>query len=155
MLLTRAVDRLTMLRRFLNGGQEIRVAHGLHHRQSDADAGWREHLHSPIRPLRTAISGDGNHRLLHAVQDGFQFTAAVLHLLEAGLELTRGGVQRSCYATDFVILVFGQRRAEKSPSAIFPAKERIRPRRSLTLLDAQADSRIAMKQASAEANTSE
>ena len=33
-------DQLVVLRRLLNGGQKIRVAHGLHHRLAQADAGW-------------------------------------------------------------------------------------------------------------------
>jgi hypothetical protein len=57
---------------------------------------------SPIGPLHPALAVHRNHRLLHAIQQGFQLVATGLQGFEIFLQLFCGNVQRMRYGADFI-----------------------------------------------------
>ena len=87
----------------MQGGEEIRIAHGLHYWCLQPDVLWDQAFHTSICPLHTAIGGDCDDRILHGVQKGFQLALALLNGGETVFQATRSFIESGCDLPDFVI----------------------------------------------------
>ena len=79
MVFERARPDYLVARRFLNGGEKVRVAHAVDQRRIQARSMQQQTVHAPIRPLHTPIGIDRNHSVLHAVEQSFQLALAGLN----------------------------------------------------------------------------
>ena len=94
----------------MDGGQDIGVAAGFHHRRTQTNAGAHQALHASVHPERPAIGSDRDYGFLHAVEQRLQQLAAVLDVGKALFEFARGAVQGLGDQGQLVMGAFGDAR---------------------------------------------
>ena len=130
----RAEVTTCVARRFLNRGQKIRVANAVDQRRIQPRSAVQQPVHAAIGPLHASVDIDRNHRVLHAVEQRFQFALAGLHARKAFFDAARRLIQRRRHLADLVRRS-GRDSAVRSPAATRSANSTIRCRRRPTYCD--------------------
>ena len=91
-----------VVRGFLDGGEKIGIAHAINQRRVQPGRAKQKTVHAAIRPLHTPIGADGDHGVLHAVEERLELILAGLHADKVFFDAPRRAVECSGNLPDFI-----------------------------------------------------
>ena len=90
------------VRGFLHCRQEIGIAHAIDERRIQPRRAQQKAVHAAIRPLHTPVGSNGDHGVLHAVEERFEFILAGLQAVKTLFHAARRLVERGGYLAHFI-----------------------------------------------------